>query len=233
MIILTYNIHSGRGIDGRLSLSRIADVIRSSGADIACLQEVERWMPWGRFTNQPKRLAELMQMDYVFQPNLSIGPSGFGNMVMSKYPILSSRSHRLPSRREPRGLLEVEIDTSAGAISIFNTHWGLSKDERALQSVETSAVISAALNPIIICGDLNDGPESNSINSLISAANLHDLAAESGSPAPTFPSHNPTSRIDFILGTEGIHASRAFVVDSFASDHRAVGTEFPSLVRMS
>jgi len=39
--ILTYNIHSGIGNNGSYSLDRIAAVIRRSGADIACLQEVE------------------------------------------------------------------------------------------------------------------------------------------------------------------------------------------------
>ena len=42
MTALTYNIHHGEGVDGRLDLERIADVIRSSGADVVFLQEVDR-----------------------------------------------------------------------------------------------------------------------------------------------------------------------------------------------
>ena len=39
--VLTYNIHSGVGGDGVYDLERIAGVVRRSGADIACLQEVQ------------------------------------------------------------------------------------------------------------------------------------------------------------------------------------------------
>jgi len=39
--VLTYNVHCGIGNDGVYSLDRISSLIRRSGADIACLQEVE------------------------------------------------------------------------------------------------------------------------------------------------------------------------------------------------
>lgn len=39
--VLTYNIHSGVGIDGRYDLERLGRVVRRSCADIVCLQEVE------------------------------------------------------------------------------------------------------------------------------------------------------------------------------------------------
>ena len=39
--VLTYNIHSGVGGDGVYDLERIAGVVRRSGADVVCLQEVQ------------------------------------------------------------------------------------------------------------------------------------------------------------------------------------------------
>jgi endonuclease/exonuclease/phosphatase family metal-dependent hydrolase len=38
--VATYNIHRCRGLDGRTSPSRIADVIRTIDPDIIALQEV-------------------------------------------------------------------------------------------------------------------------------------------------------------------------------------------------
>ncbi|MGI9464549.1 MAG: endonuclease/exonuclease/phosphatase family protein, partial [Aestuariivirgaceae bacterium] len=44
--ILTWNIQCGRGVDGEISLDRIAEITRSMGnADVICLQEVCRNMP--------------------------------------------------------------------------------------------------------------------------------------------------------------------------------------------
>jgi endonuclease/exonuclease/phosphatase family metal-dependent hydrolase len=40
MRIVTYNIHKGRGMDGRVSIKRIADVLGELDADIIALQEV-------------------------------------------------------------------------------------------------------------------------------------------------------------------------------------------------
>src|SRR5687768_38666 len=40
--VMTFNIHHGVGLDGRLDLARVAAVIRASGAEVIALQEVDR-----------------------------------------------------------------------------------------------------------------------------------------------------------------------------------------------
>ena len=225
MIVLSYNICSGRGMDGRRSVERIADVIRSSGAEIACLQEVEQRFGWRGSRDQPKRLAELLGMQAEFHRTLSLKVYDFGNLVLSSYPIASSTRHVLTSTGEQRGLLEVQIDTEQGPLSVFCTHWGLNSEERLVQAHETAAIVNASAFPRIICGDLNDTPDSAAVQSLISQAGLCDLAAVAGSAEPTFPSDNPSARIDYILASPEIAVQRAFVIESLASDHRAAGVE--------
>jgi len=39
---MTYNIHHGEGVDGRLDIERIAALIRDERADLVALQEVDR-----------------------------------------------------------------------------------------------------------------------------------------------------------------------------------------------
>lgn len=39
---MTFNIHHGRGIDRKLDLRKIKDVIKSSRADIIALNEVDK-----------------------------------------------------------------------------------------------------------------------------------------------------------------------------------------------
>ena len=40
--VLTYNIHHGEGVDGKIDLARIAAVIQRSSADVVALQEVDQ-----------------------------------------------------------------------------------------------------------------------------------------------------------------------------------------------
>ena len=40
--VMTYNIHHGEGVDGKLDLKRIASLIQQEKADLVALQEVDR-----------------------------------------------------------------------------------------------------------------------------------------------------------------------------------------------
>jgi len=225
MLVLTYNIRRGHGIDNRYSLARIADIVRASGAHIACMQEVGRKWPQGRFADQPKWLGERLAMEFVFQPNLSYGPSGFGNLILSKYPILSVKSHSLTSHGEQRGLLEVRVSAPETPITVFCTHWGLSSDERIVQSAETASFIKSAETPVLLCGDLNDFEDSPPLVGLLSSTGLHDLVRDSTEPEMTFPADHPRARIDYILGSSELRGISAAVLDTPASDHRPVIVE--------
>ena len=44
LTVISYNIRHGQGMDGKVDLPRIAEVIRTSGAQVALLQEVDRGM---------------------------------------------------------------------------------------------------------------------------------------------------------------------------------------------
>jgi len=222
MLVMTYNIRGGLGIDGRRSLARVAEVIRRSRVDVACLQEVERKLPRSRFVDQPKWLSERLGMEQVFQQNLGVGPLGFGNLVLTRFPILRTAFYPLSSQGEQRGLLEVGIAAPVGQLAVFCTHWGLDADERVVQAEETAARIKAVQPPALLCGDLNDSENSRSLAVLLSAAELHDLAQEAGTAEPTFPANAPSVRIDYVLGTVSVRGVSAAVLETPASDHRPV-----------
>ena len=40
--VMTYNIHHGEGLDGRVDTARIAELIKQERADIVALQEVDK-----------------------------------------------------------------------------------------------------------------------------------------------------------------------------------------------
>lgn len=140
MILVTYNIQYGRGKDGRFDLERIAAEI--SGADIIALQEVERF--WTRSGNVDQALELARALDdcyWVYGAGVDVhveSPVGagsganrrrqFGNMLLSKTPILYSRNHLLPKYASlgpmslQRNALECVVDTRAGPVRFYSVH---------------------------------------------------------------------------------------------------------------
>src|SRR5882724_9651944 len=68
--VMTYNIHVGVGMDKRLDLQRIADVINQEHPDLVGLQEVDRGVTRTQSVDEIAELARLTQMEYAFAHNL-------------------------------------------------------------------------------------------------------------------------------------------------------------------
>ena len=141
MNVVSYNIHYGKGKDGRYDLARIAGEIQD--ADVIALQEVERFWQRSGMADEPAEIARLLpDFHWVFGANLDMDASypdengkpvhrrrQFGNMILARLPIISSRNHLLPKfgavnqHTMQRGALEAVIDTPiAGPIRIISVH---------------------------------------------------------------------------------------------------------------
>ena len=151
MKVATYNIHYGIGPDGVLDLARIVDAIKP--ADIVALQEVDRhWDRTGR-VDQAAAIGAMMAGHAVaWGPNVDVHkptaedpPHGlrrqFGNMILSRFPILSIRNHLLPRYGAAqrldmqRGALETVIDAPGGPLRVYSTHLcHLSEAQRIVQA---------------------------------------------------------------------------------------------------
>jgi endonuclease/exonuclease/phosphatase family metal-dependent hydrolase len=139
--IVTWNIQWGLGVDGQVDLGRIAETIRSmSDADVICLQEVSRHMPEldnGAGVDQVAVLAGLFPGH---EPWFGAGPDrigrdgrsemrrSFGNLILTRLPVLSVFRHPLPQppaagvKHMPRQATEATVATAAGALRIVTTH---------------------------------------------------------------------------------------------------------------
>ena len=80
--IATYNVHKCKGLDGRVSVQRIAGVIGELDADVVALQEI--------FGAQAERLARELSLHSAFGENRQLMGDAYGNLVLSKH---SLRSH--------------------------------------------------------------------------------------------------------------------------------------------
>lgn len=132
--ILTWNIQAGLGCDGRTDLGRIAETIRGCDPDIVCLQEVARNVPeLAGGDDQVERLAGLFAGYHaVFGPAIDRAGAahrmGFGNMILSRLPVLQVFNHPLPQpaaagvKHMPRQATEIVADTPAGPLRVVTTH---------------------------------------------------------------------------------------------------------------
>jgi endonuclease/exonuclease/phosphatase family metal-dependent hydrolase len=233
---LTFNIHHGVGVDGRLDLERVARTIEASGADVVGLQEVDRYFDArSDWVDQPAWLAARLQLNHVFAANLDWDPPEpgkprrqYGNLVMSKYPIVDCRNTLLPLRpgSEQRGLLEAALDVGGTPLRFADTHLSTIDDgERVEQANAVVALLKDAPEATLLVGDMNAVPTSAEMRTL--TTHWADTWSEEGfgfgftSPVPV-----PITRIDYQLHSAQLVPTAASVPVSFASDHFPVAATY-------
>ena len=104
LVLLTYNIHGGIGLDGVLDLARIADVVEASGAQVVALQEVDRHLrAQSRYEDQAGLLAERlgMHLAYAVCVDLEPGRAGaprrqYGTALLGTLPLEGASTTLLP-----------------------------------------------------------------------------------------------------------------------------------------
>ncbi len=227
--LLSYNIHHAEGVDGKLDLKRIAEVIIQSKADIVALQEVDQDV--GRSGNvlQARELARLVGMNHVFGGNIKLQSGEYGNAVLTRFEIEKDKNHFLPclDKGEQRGVLEVHVVVNGieGSLRILATHFDHRKDdqERVLSAKKIESIMENDQTPSLLLGDINDVLGSRTLNELQikwQRTNQQELF--------TIPVDKPTRQIDFIFVRSGqpwrVTDTRV-LEEKLASDHRAILSE--------
>jgi len=143
MKILSWNIQWGRGVDGRVDLARIAAVAHGFDADVLCLQEVavnHPGLPGGAPMDQVAWLKGLflgyeaiygIASDLPDENRMPGGRRQFGNLILSRLPVLQAFRHLLPWPADPavpsmpRVAVEAAIEAPefpGGALRVIATH---------------------------------------------------------------------------------------------------------------
>lgn len=231
--VMTFNIHHGAGTDEKLSLRRIATVIRRSGAGVIGLQEVDKhYSERSDWADQPAELAELLGYHVVFGANIDEEPPEgsdrrvqYGTAILSRHPITDWENTPLPSSadEEPRGLLRAEIDVHGRGIQFCSTHLAAASETDRRDQVEQIIDLIGDEGPAVIVGDMNAEPDAPEIIRMEEVYTDAWSAAGRGDGS-TFPAEEPDKRIDNIYLTDAVKPIRTRVRDRApeASDHLPV-----------
>jgi len=151
IVVVSYNIHRGVGLDRRLDLERIAAVIAETRADVAALQEV--------VGDQSKSLARALGMTQVMGVARALGSRAYGNAVLTRLPVLgTARCDLSHPAREPRSALRVDLAAGDRSVHVFNAHLGLAFRERSAQVDRLRRFLTAddRSGPRVLLGDFNE-----------------------------------------------------------------------------
>jgi endonuclease/exonuclease/phosphatase family metal-dependent hydrolase len=230
--VMTYNVHSCVGMDGKIDARRIARVIARARPDVVALQELDAGRARSFGMDQAHLIARYLNMDFHFHPAIHLEEERYGDAILTLLPHRLIKVGILPGlagslHREPRGALWIAINLHGKEIQVLNTHLGLDQRERNLQ-VEALQGSEWLANeqcraPVILCGDFNALPSSTVCRRLGSQLREVQTAAQQHTPASTFPTRFPTLRIDHIFISPGLEVRGIEIPDSqlvrTASDH--------------
>ena len=233
MRLLSWNIHKGiGGRDRRYALERIVAVIEAENPDIVCLQEVDRLVHRSRFDDQPRLLARALHQHAAFQVNVPVGRGGYGNLVLSRWPI--AHRHRVSLRRgsrKPRGAQLLLVDTPEGPVHVVHAHLGLAERERHWQVARILGHMlfrSADRHPTVIVGDFNDWRNTLAAGPL--AASGFRQVTSPVSRFRTFPAWLAVGSLDkaFVRGDIDVRQARVVRTSlaKVASDHLPLVIDF-------
>lgn len=229
--VMTYNIHVGVGMDKKLDLQRIADVINRAHPDLVGLQEVDRGVKRTEGKDEIAELAAMTRMDYAFAHNLDYQGGQYGVAILSR-SLLRNIDHRMYENKreaERRGMLKVEVDIGGRKLNFVTTHLDYQfADGRLFEAEQLLKFLSGITDPLVVVGDLNDEPRGSAY--MLMLTRFQD--AWSGSRAKgdgwSYPADKPIKRIDYIFyrAADGVQVKKAWLVDSLASDHVPLMAEF-------
>jgi len=227
MRVLSWNVHSLRGTDGRRDAERVARVIAELAPDVAGLQEVGGMLDPDGPADAAALLGGLTGMQSAFGPTMHFRGHPYGNGILTRHPIRATRTYDLSvPGREPRGCLRADVDVGDARVHFFAAHLGLHWRERrrqAAQLLSADILRDAALeHPLVLVGDFNSLSNRAGVPRWL-RRQLVDCARSARNEGPTFPSWFPLLRLDHayvdaafrVLGCEVVRSAPA----RLASDH--------------
>jgi endonuclease/exonuclease/phosphatase family metal-dependent hydrolase len=227
---LSWNIHRGRGNDGRVDPGRTLDVLEAEvwrpGTDILVLQEADEEWPPHRGVLDLDRIRTATGLSHVHDaPGTRWGPESHGFLGVIVFLEPSIRVEDIVLVDLPghchRGAVVVDAVRDGHPFRLIGTHLSLTQVLRVAQLRTVGQhLFRRDPRPTILCGDLNEWRPWRGL-----ALSRPVLGARFvGASTATFPVSRPLLPLDRILTTAPGAVSEARALDGpgirAASDHR-------------
>ena len=157
-------------------LPAIVETIRRLDPDIAALQEV--WVADG--ISSAHHIAEALDLNVAVDHRLELDGVGFGNAVVSRWPISDTESMPLPrgqvAHDEQRLVVRATVDAPFDPVQVHSTHLNWRHDDSAVRQEQVRALCEMVAAgrprafPPIVCGDFNAEPDSDEIRMMTGKA---------------------------------------------------------------
>ena len=210
---MCYNVRNCKGLDLKLDYDRCAKVIKRVNPEVIAIQELDSMTSRYEGYYALGELAKRTGMHDYYAPSIDYKGGKYGIGILSKEPAISVTQHPLPCRKEPRTMIVAEFEK----FYFVCTHLSLVAEDQLTSANIIREIFSALDKPVIIAGDFNAKPDSDTIH------NFEEFCTILSNPEVcTFPANEPKRCIDYIMTNDSsIKCINAEVVNEpVASDHR-------------
>jgi len=161
--VMSWNVHGSAAARDQGHLGALASVIRAENADVVLLQEVHRGTRAGGGHDQFAELVEMTGLNGCFGKSVELDGGAYGNAILSRAPLRSARTIRLPGSGEPRTVLRCESQWNEIEVPLLTTHltaWDIAqRGPRSAQVESIAARLAAADEPLTILGGDFNAPQ--------------------------------------------------------------------------
>jgi endonuclease/exonuclease/phosphatase family metal-dependent hydrolase len=221
LTVMTYNIHQGYNMDGKIDPWQILQPIKKISPDILVLQESDM----NRVSSTNVDMVQWLscQLDMYCYSGPSTRDQIYGVCILSRFPLSNMATYFMPSIEDQRVLVRADIQWAGNPVSIYAVHMGLSEEDRTNQVAFIVNILNQNDNPILLMGDTNSLPDSPQITKITSELKDAWVAAGNSPLDPkgnTFDSLELYERIDYILISPQLTATDCHAIHGvYGSDH--------------
>ena len=220
----------GKG-SGYNDIEALANSIKTYDPDLLLVRELDVNTDRSGPSDQPKKLAELLDMPYyVFANALDYQGGEYGSALFSKFPIDKSatKKYMLSSSKSEKGPLAIVKVLVNGDLPLYfaGTHINANETIRnTMQIPELMNVMEAYDGPLVLAGDFNADP-----------ANINDsygvLAQQFTFPChdcpANYPASSPKTHSDYVMYKQ----ADDFTVLDYYVGQSAVGSHLPVVLKL-
>lgn len=214
--VLSYNVRSLRD-----DAQAVSTVIRACEPDVVCIQEAPRFLRWRSKCASLARESGLVVVTGGRTAAAMLLLASLRVRVLDAADVLLTRKRGL----HQRGIALATLELGGSQFSLGSIHLDLEGDERRRHVDEIVLRTSSCPAPVIVAGDINEGPDGPAWCALAQIYPDAYAAAPTGE-ANTYSATEPVRRIDGIFVDRAITVRSCGVPDvpgvDRASDHRPV-----------